>query len=328
MYVPVEVGFWTHPRVVAFARAVGNPDAGAWLIRLREFMLVHDHATGHLNGTLPEEIAALMQATCTTRVLMAALKRYRFLKRDGSHYFAPDWKGSPMHHYSQRRIRKRSDARRWRARMRGAQTHRGKRVVSDRSHARSPTVRTGRDGHVDVTCPPRSTKRRVEESRVEEKIRSPHTPQGGCERVGAARWAWMQEHYPKLRYPDRCKQILGMMTSEEWRALQAALPKQVREWREKLPRYTPSSELYLRRSQWLEVRPAAKPAPSSSATPRAAPAAKSRKPPADSVNAQRDQARTYLAALLADPDASAERKEKAKAKHQEKWHEKPWEEAA
>jgi hypothetical protein len=311
MHTVAEVGFWNDPKVVAFSLRVGSPDAGAWILRLREFVLLHGSDDGRLPGYSIEEIAAVMRPTCKPRVLFDALKYFNHLRRRRKTWYLPGWSQSQMGKYCKDRAWDRKRKRELcDARHQAALDQVGVEAGERTSGGHPVEVRRKSSGDLTV----------IKEGRPVDV--PPAAPQRGVSgRASLARWEWFKSVYPKISSPERCMRLLANLTSEEWEHLQWGLPRQMasnRSLRE-AGRWCPSAPKYLGEKRFLELR---------RETPlKSGPKNGGKKKPVEvDPNIEKKRFATkYLFDFLADKDHPPEKRERLKKRYFETWGEKPWE---
>jgi|WetSurMetagenome_2_1015567.scaffolds.fasta_scaffold233124_2 hypothetical protein len=314
MHTVAEVGFWDDPRTLAFCAKVKNPDAGAWVLRLREFILTMGENDGRLPGYSSDQIVAKLKPTCPPATLFRALADNHYLLRRKRTFYYPEWKKTQMGKYCQDREWDRQR----KLELRQA-THVARMAELTGQVAKEKRTSTGRPPDIQRN------------SGVSKHGRPPDVPPGppGAPRRGASvnatRWEWFKQNHPKIQDPERCQQLLGELTPEEWEHLCYALPKQAAKYRGDIsPRWCPGAPRYLREKRFLEIRlptpeekKAAEKAKKKAATPEKEP----------TLEEKKAAAWEFLRQYLDDPWPERE-KDVRKADHFKQWGEKPWEEAA
>lgn len=307
MHTVAEVGFWNNPRVIAFSTKVKNPDAGAWLLRLREFVLTQGTDDGRLPGFTADEIAAIMRPTCPPRILFDALKRFNQLKQRRRTWFVPEWKKSPMGKYC--------EIRKW-------DRERKQEFREARHQARIAGLNADDDERTSIGRPQDVVYQSSGNLTVSKQGRPtdvpPGPPQKGGREAALTRWEWFKDVHPRLKNPDKCKRELAKLTSEEWDHLQFALPKQVDIYMSRGRRWTPWADKYLEQHMFLEL-------------PRETPRSVRQKQQAKKEAAKvvepdpKTVALKYLLGQLSDPDITPSKKEKVKEQWFKSYGDKPWE---
>jgi hypothetical protein len=310
MHTVAEIGFWREPKVLAFAARVRNPDAGAWILRLREFVLTHGTDDGALPGYTADEIAVVMEPTCSTTLLFSSLRRFEHLQQRRKRWFVPGWKRTPMGRYC--------SIRKWdRERKQELREARHEAALEQMNGEEQKRTSSGRPTDVASHSsgnPAVSKKRRPADV-------PPIAPQRGAGgKHGAARWRWFKSVHPKISSPEKCIRLLKALTAEEWEHLQFSLPQQAASsrWLRNRGRFCPRADIYLQRKAFLELRRGT-PANSKPKT-----VLKKRTPAQEKMD-KKKLALDYLLEFLADPHRSAEKKAEAKEQWLEDWGEKPWE---
>lgn len=316
MHTPVEFGFWTDPRTLAFCAQVKNPDAGAWILRLREWILTMDNADGRIRGYTGEQIAAKIAPNCPPKILLSALKCQNLLRFRKGYYFYPGWKTSTMGRYCDVRSFWRDEKRQWREARKQA-------LLNSIQGANQGANQGGQSGTVLGHVPDRSgtvlQDNLDQGSNLGRPLPDAGMPPAGepPAGVGATRWGWMLANYPKNRDPKRCIALLEGYTEEQWSRCQRAIPLD-RCLRRGMG-VTPFSDTYLEKAQWISVKVPTK-AELDTAAKAKAEASKSETPEQKKASAW-----DYLQDFLADNLMTPRKKEEAKARFFELYGEKPWE---
>lgn len=307
MHTVAEVGFWRNPKVLAFAVKVGNPDAGAWILRLREFVLLHGTDDGKLPGFTADEIAAIVSPTCKHSRLFTALKTFNWLKQRRRTWFVPDWGKSAMGQYCKMRAWDRLRKKELREAGHEAALEKVNGNGADRTSGGRP---------VDV---PGTSSGKAGVSKEGRPVDAPPRPplKGG---TGAAltRWEWFKNTHPRLKNPAKCQRVLAELTPDEWEHLQFALPKQALIYMSRGKRWVPWADKYLDQRMFLEI---AKVTPAKSVTKKEAKAAAKKAAEED----PKAVAHRYLVALLADHEAPEKKKQQAKDHWEKTYGDRPWE---
>lgn len=311
MHTVAEVGYWREPKILAFAARVKNPDAGAWNLRLREFVLTHGDDFGRLKGYTADEIAVVMAPTCPPRLLFKALADFGLLKRKRRHWYVPDWRTSPMGRYCQLRAWDRERKQELREARHAARLEEATGGTSDGS---PPDVRGTSSGKSAVS------------KKAVLRTSPPGPPQkGGSVAKGATRWEWFSQNHPRIRASEKCRRLLERLTDDQWQHVQWSLPRQASSsaWKKNM-RFVPWADRYLEREQWLEI-----PMPSAAEQKarKAEDAKRSKLTPAEQQAEKKAAATKFILELLADPDLPKAEKEKRQAEHEKTWGERPWEKA-
>ena len=176
MHTVAEIGFWGDPKILAFSLKVGNPDAGAWILRLREFILLKGTDDGKLPGYSMEEIWAVIRPTCGIQLLFNALKRFDHLKLRKKTWYSPNWSRSPMGQYCRDRAWSRSHKRQ----LREAAHQVAMDQVSNEVGGRQDDVRLTSSGKSTVS----KTRRQADDP--------PVPPQRGGVGKALPRWEWVE----------------------------------------------------------------------------------------------------------------------------------------
>jgi len=295
MHTVAEVGYWNHPRLVAFSRKVRNPDAGAWILRLREFVLLHGTDDGRLPGYSAEEIEAVMQPTCNARLLFTALDRAGFLKRRKKTWYVPEWAQSPMGKYCKDRAwdRKRK------------QDLRAARFAADLQAAAA-----GMETDVSTGRPPDRQRTSSGDLTVSKESRPPdgvsEAASGGGEGGALARWRWFRDLHPRPDNPDLCTRLLGAMDAENWDQLQYALPKHAEIYKGRSTRRIALASKYLKEGIFWELKR------DRSVNPAATPKQQKAEKKANEAEMRMKQVQ-YLKHMIEDPELDEETKAGAMA---------------
>ena len=305
MHTVCEVGFWSHPKVLAFSAKVANPDAGAWILRLREFVLLHGTDDGKLPGYSNEEIAAVIRPTCKPARMFTSLADFGFLRRRRKTWYLPDWKKSPMGKYCEDREWDRKKKKELRA-------------AAHAARLEEQEVGTSGGRPVDV---PETSSGNLTVSNKGRPVDGPSaSPSGAGEREADARFQWFWELYPKPRNPLKCKKLLAEMDNEAWAQLRHALPRHREIYMSRNARYVFPADKYLSVGTFWELR---------KETPRKSePKTDAKKNPVlaePTPEELKDAKLKFLREQLSDPDLPEKLKENAKAKWRKTYDgEEPW----
>jgi len=314
MHTPVEIGFWQDPKVLAFAAQVKNPDAGAWILRLREFVLCSGTDDGRLPGYSIDEIAAIMRPTCSPRVLISALKKRFLLRLQRKTWFVPDWRKSVAGRYCAIRKWERERKEEYRA----------------ARHAASLELLNGEGGTSQGQGRDKGgTGQGTSDSNKERASggRPPGAPPKGGRREALTRWDWFKNTHPRLKNPAKCQRLLAELTKEDWEHLQFALPKQALTYMSRSRRWVPWADKYLEQHMFLELK---------RETPRNSRAQAKADPKAMATRKEHETAEKKASALkfimemINDPDTQKDRHlmnilAGRKAAWFKQYHTRPWE---
>lgn len=307
MYTPHEIGFWSEPDMVAFSEAVKNPDAGAGVSRLREYIMVRDLNDGRLPGHSREKIAAIMrpQKTCSLDKYFKELDRFNFLKKQRKTYYVPGWKLTAAGRYCDERIETAKRKAEWRKKQKEEDLQEVEQDGTGRSADGPGTVRgighsavskIGRDGDTP-----------------------PAGPSGAGEGVADARFQWFWDLYPKRRDPAKCKKLLAQMDDESWQQLRIALPRHREIYMSRNARYVFPADKYLAKGTFWEL---------AKETPRKSDGKSGGKPvvpPTPTPEQAKAKALDFLRQQLSDPDLPEKLKEDAKRRWRKTYDgEEPW----
>lgn len=285
MHTPVEIGFWNEPRTKAFAARLGCANAGAAVVRLREFVILNGTHDGKLPGYSFDELVMVMEASKYPRQrLVKALADGRFLKRKRNTWYIPDWPKTVAGRYCA--IRK------W-ERDRKQEYREAKSAAALAALEAEQQNGTGQGQAGDV--PPVSPGRMRSINKSGPKGPDPEAASGGGEGGALARWEWFRSLHPRLNNPDLCKRLLGAMGDEDWAQLQYALPRHAEIYKGRNTRRVALASKYLKDGIFWELRRDREVTPT--ATPKQAAAEK---------KANKEEIRTkkvqYLNHMLNDPD--------------------------
>lgn len=297
MHVPLEVGFWSSPRMLAFARAVHSSDAGAWVARIREFVMVDPKCRQKHDGSLPgyssAELMAIMGATGHQRSIMRALVKHGFLVHRRGTWCISDYRSLPISNYFQVRE---AEARR-------------KREMREASHIARVALlgnyaSVSRPSSVRGTSVSRPIGRRGSMYLGRPSAAPPVPPSGGEGKLARERWEWFSTIYPRIRSPEKCALMLAELSAEEYIHLQFSLPKQVASSRWiKNARYVPTADKYLRTKSFMEIK-FSKSAELDHRSSKSSKESKKVVPTTDPIMI----ARRYLMDQLSDPDLDDRRR--------------------
>lgn len=313
MYVPHEIGFWSEPDMRAFAKAVRDPNAGAGISRLREYIMVRDFNDGRLPDHSREKIAAIMEVppkTCTLDRYFKALEQHGFLRRHRKTYYVPNWKKSPAGKYCESRLEDAKYKKAWREKKRAEELgeggeKEGANLASTSQEGDATLASSGQNTVCKDGRPPDSP---------------PGAPSGGGESDADARFRWFWDLYPKRRNPPKCKLLLAKMDAENWEQLRHALPRHREIYMSRNMRYVFPADKYLAMGTFWEL---------ARETPRKSESKTDGKKQAkESPEAVRAKAFSRLMAILADPDWPEKKKQLEREFWEKTYGDRPWEEKA
>lgn len=295
MHTPVEIGFWNEPRTKAFAARLGCSNAGAAVVRLREFVILKGTHDGKLPGYSFDELIQVMEATKWPKQrLVKALADGRFLKRKRNTWYIPDWPNTPAGRYCAIRKWERERKQEFREAKSAA-------ALAALEAANGNGTGPGQDGDVPAASIGRS--RSINKSGP--KGPGPEAASGGGEGGALARWEWFRSLHPRLNNPDLCKRLLGAMDDENWAQLQYALPRHAEIYRGRSTRKVALAAKYLKEGIFWELKRDREATPT--ATPKQAAAEK--KANAVEIRTKKLQ---YLKHMLNDPDLDEATKAQAR----------------
>lgn len=245
MHTPSEIGFWSRASTLRVAAALGEPLAGAYILRVRELFVLHaDRA-----GRLPSEFNAVAIAAAAgfkgrPARLIRVLEGVGLLGARRGRFFYPGFSSTETGRYVELRELGREKKREQRRRLRqgGEESN----EESDLSAGRP----RDRVGDVSETDPSKE---------VREPEGPPEAPpSGGSERAGAL-WEWFRQTYPKLANPKETQRLLGLLDEHEEQQLRYCLPLQLPRYmsakKTKGWRFVPFSPKYLRDGRFWELQP-------------------------------------------------------------------------
>jgi hypothetical protein len=217
MHVAAEVGFWTNPHVLRLARELREPLAGAYVLRLREFFLLHGRK-GTVRDYSAEDLAAAIGWPHQPAKLIKALTEVRVLGRRRSTWLYLGWFDTQTGRWV-RELEEDAAAARARRERRRAE------LAEGGSGGGSDETASGDVARRRATSPAVAPTSGQKEGRKEDAHPAPNPPQGG----GAAPsvpWETFRNAYPSERYDNlpAAQRHWERLTPEEQAAAMAALP--------------------------------------------------------------------------------------------------------
>lgn len=267
LFVATEVGFWHDPTIVAFATAVREPLAGAYVLRLREAVLAYGDP--ERPGTLPArwgatEIAGAVGWPRKPAVLVRALQKAGHLRRGrGGRWIYPEWSATVTGEYQGRKLRERE---RWHERNEEARR--------EAARAKLTVLAGGRGAETPIPLHGASVEapRSIRDQASNQGDPPPQAPPPGGD-PAASRLGWLREHYPLgIVEETKVAAALEALTPDEWDHLQWVVTSV---YKGKNPRFLPTAERLTIKSAFKRVkRPKgqkAKAKPEATAAPAAPP---------------------------------------------------------
>jgi hypothetical protein len=314
-FVASEDGLEESPKLLGLARALRVPrrDAFWFVIRLRRLVLQHGN---HITGILPkqftdDDIAGFLEFEGKAKLLTNQLKVQGFIgRRKGRQFYYPDWVNTVTGQYAARR----ESDRLW---------HEQQRRTRQSADVARPSADASSDGL--------STSDDNQTGRKEGRTAGlpPVPPPAGGATLGAERWGWLLENAPTPQNREVCVGYLQGLSPDDWTLVQYAYTtrkqadrnisrKNARtlEW---------ATDIWLRKQAYLRFRGYWLASQNASTKAKAEPGTKPTKKSAEEEKAElKAKSLTYLLALLADPNASESKKDKAKADWSTTWGDQPW----
>jgi hypothetical protein len=310
-FVAAEDGLEEDPQLLGVARALKVPRSEAYwfVMRLRRFVLNYGN---HLTGAIAkkygsEDIAAYLDWRGRADKLVDALRHAGYLGfKKGRGFFYPGWDQTITGYYAHRR----EADRRWH------EADRKKRRNDGRANIDGASADASADGRSDIFTKTDSKEERKGEPAA--PVPSPEPPPGGGDRGADARWAWLLENAPTPQNRERCVQMLGRLSDDDWALVQRAYGlarqsdapisvknKKVLLW---------PTDRFLSQQAFFRFRP---PTTSKQKRPNGAPSAAAREALDEAAEkaAQAERQRRFLLELLADPDVD----EREKERHRRAW---------
>lgn len=250
-FVGAEVGFWSHPRLLAFCADVQQPLGGAFLLRLREYCLLYGSPDGRMEDARPEDLEVYCGWTGAPGVLIRSLQRHGYLAKERTVFFIPWWERTVTGHYQSRRL---SDARRKQAsRQKELEVEEAARLEA--AAARAARKRTagdpGESGPRSVRGLSADGPRSGDPNKKESKNEVPPGPPAGAGGGPDPAWDWLLENYPNPQYPERSRAIWDELTEEDHARIRVHVQKCLLK---KNPRFVPGLLKMLRSRSWMATK--------------------------------------------------------------------------